>query len=1322
MSVTALTVADPEFHTPTSTTSRLPAVVGFGVVTARVTPTPCPVTCCTNAGGPAANTGWAGTRIVAFSRTMEDTSAAPRNEENMDPPSLKPMSGVCQGGVARRPNGKMADSHLAVVCRMHVTPAAATRRRSGRIGLPSAFSGPFLEGLRTGAADRDGNGIVSVREAFEYAAVRMVDRERRQTPQMRAAGVGDLILSNAPRRPELIPDDLLALTRSGLASTRLLAVDELSNWAHGNHRTREQLVATFETLEALERDPAERVAARARQALSGRLRITRTEVEEEPDPEQPDDPNWAAGSTFYEVNVRFFYDSDGDGHGDLRGITEKLDYLRRLGVDCLLLNPIMAAPSSADGRAASDFAAIDSGLGQPSHLLELLTLAHRQGLRVVLDLVLNHTSDEHPWFQASRSDPDGPYGNFYVWRDTGDAYAEADDPLSSRGAGWTYDGKRRQYYLHRYSRHEPDLNYDAPEVRAAMRDVMDFWLRQGVDGLRLLTVPYLFERTGTSSKGLDETHTYLRELRSWLDSTYPNRIFIAWSEDWPEGAGSYFGIAEHPECHLVMYASLMPSLLLAMRRETHRPVSRVLSQMREQPGDRHWAVFLRNGDELSLGLLHERERQELLHTYAPMARMRGVTGIRRRTASLLNDDRGQLELAFALLLSMPGVPVLYYGDEIGMGENLSLSGNRAVNTPMQWAPDRNGGFSVAQPENLPAPLIHESIYGYMAVNVENQLRARSSLLHVVEKLLETRHAWTAFARPGCRIVRSTNPAVLAFLRGERGDEVLCLFNFSRYPQTPVRPRRPSAEGADGRRRVPDGAGVRRVRPRRGRSRLLLALPGRPGGCHLIRQQLSGVHQAPRVEQLLEPAHEVQLVAALVVGDDPPLRLPQPVLGADAAVAGAGGVVDDPSEVSRARLEFGVAAALGFAEVVVQVAVADVAVRHDPDARDQLPECPVGAGQERRDAADRHADVVLEAGAFMVLRFRDAFAQRPEGSGLCRAGGDDRVRHHPRPDRVAQRRLEYAVEAGGGQRVVQLHQGVPGMPLAEGVPGAGRVAQHEPQALPGHDLEAGQPVAGLFAEDADQVDPRLRARQGDPGRRAVPHGGEELQDGGGDHPEGAFRADEQLLEVVAGVVLPQPPEPVPDPPVGEHHLQPEGQVPHRAVAEHSGPAGVGREVAADGATSLRAEGEREEPAGGRRGRLHRLQHRAGFHGDRLVGEVDVADPPHPGQREHHLAAGVVRDRCAAQPGVAALRHHRDTRLGAERDDRGHLLRAARPHDGRGCSRVGVSPVARVPGHLARVVDQPGGPDHLPQPAHESRGHEASTVPLGRCGVDMITSSR
>ncbi|MBQ1047060.1 alpha-glucosidase C-terminal domain-containing protein [Micromonospora sp. C51] len=650
--------------------------------------------------------------------------------------------------------------------------------------LPSAFSGPFLEGLRTGGADRDGNGIISVREAFEYAAVRMIDRERRQTPQMRAAGVGDLILSNAPRRPQLIPEELLALTRSRLAVARVLAVDELSNWAYGHQRSRDQLVAAFETLETLERDPAERVAERARQALSGRLRVTRAEVAEDPGPPEPaGEPGWAAGSTFYEVNVRFFYDSDGDGHGDLRGVTEKLDYLRRLGVDCLLLNPIMAAPALGDGRAAADFEAIDEGLGAPSHLLELLSLAHRQGLRVVLDLVLNHTSDQHPWFQASRDDPSGPYGDFYVWSDSGEGYAEADDPLGSHGAGWTYDSQRRQYYWHRYSRSEPDLNYDAPEVRAAMRDVMAFWLRQGVDGLRLLTVPYLFERSGTSSKGLDETHGYLRQLRSWLDSAYPDRILIAWSEDWPEGAGAYFGTAEHPECHLVMYASLMPSLLLAMRREAHRPVSRVLAQMGDQPPDRHWAVFLRNGDEMSLGLLHERERDDLLQAYAPLARMRGATGIRRRTATLLNDDRGQLELAFALLLSMPGVPVLYYGDEIGMGENLALPGHLAFNTPMQWAPDRNGGFSVAQPENLPAPPIHESIYGYMAVNVENQLRSRSSLLHVVEKLIETRHACPAFSRPGCRIVRSTNPAVLAFLRGEPDDEVLCLFNFSRYPQT-----------------------------------------------------------------------------------------------------------------------------------------------------------------------------------------------------------------------------------------------------------------------------------------------------------------------------------------------------------------------------------------------------------------------------------------------------------------------------------------------------------------------------------------------------------
>ena len=650
--------------------------------------------------------------------------------------------------------------------------------------LPSAFAGPFLEGLRTGAADNDGNGIISVREAFEYAAARMVDRERRQTPQMRAAGVGDLILTNAPRRPELIPRDLLLLTRSRLPSARALAVEELSVWARVRNRTREQMLAAEETLETLERDEDERVAARARQALLGRIEIDRAESEDDPGATAlMEDRNWAGGSICYELNVRSFFDSDGDGHGDLRGITAKLDYLSRLGVDCLLLAPIMASPSQSDGRDVSDFETIDAGLGQPSHLLELLSLAHRRGIRVILDLVLNHTSDQHPWFKASRADSGGPFGNFYVWSDAGGDYADAENPLGSSGAGWTYDAVRGQHYWHRYSSQEPDLNYDVPEVRSAMRDVMDFWLKQGLDGLRLLTVPYLFERSGTSSKGLDETHSYLRDIRAWMDSVYGNRVLLAWSDAWPEEASSYFGTDRAPECHVVTYASLMPSLLLAMQREVHRPVSSVLAQMRAVRDDCHWAVFLRNGDEMFLGLLADREREELLRDYAPLARMRGEAGIRRRMASLLNDDRGQLEFAIALLLSMPGVPILFYGDEIGMGENLSLPGNMAVKTPMQWAPDRNGGFSIAQQDRLTVPLIHESAYGYMAVNVENQLRTRSSLLHAVEKLIEHRRSSKAFDSPNCRIVRSTNPAVLAFVRGEGAEQVLCLFNFSRFAQT-----------------------------------------------------------------------------------------------------------------------------------------------------------------------------------------------------------------------------------------------------------------------------------------------------------------------------------------------------------------------------------------------------------------------------------------------------------------------------------------------------------------------------------------------------------
>jgi trehalose synthase len=650
--------------------------------------------------------------------------------------------------------------------------------------LPSAFSGPFLEGLRTGAADSDGNGIISVREAFEYAAARMAvgGANRRQTPQMRAAGVGDLILANAPRRSGLIPPALLELTRSDLPSARVLAADELGNWLHSGHRTREQLTAVQETLEALEHDPDDRVAALARLTLAGRVAADHAESEDEPGPViAAEGVEWVAGSVWYEINVRTFFDADADGHGDLRGVTARLDYLRWLGVDCLLLTPIMRSPSQSGGHDVSDFESIDGGLGKMSDLFELLGVAHRHGMRVVLDLVLNHTSDQHPWFQSSRGDRDGPHGDFYVWSDTGDEYAEAAEPLGSPGSGWTFDTVRGQYFWHRYTHHEPDLNYDSPAVRAAMREVMEFWLRQGIDGLRLLTVPYLVERSGTSSKGLDETHSFLRDIRAWMRAEYGNRVLIAWSDTWPQDAATYFGTDDEPQCDIVMYTSLMPSLLLALQRGAHRPVSGVLAQMGTPGAHRRWAVFLRNGDEMALDLLPEGERQELMGRFANLARMRGAIGIRRRMAGLLANDQHQLELAYALLLSMPGVPILYYGDEIGMGENLSLPGTMAIKTPMQWGPDRNGGFSTAHPESLAAPVIHETAAGYMAVNVEDQRRSRSSLLHAIEQLIERRHATPAFVSPTFRILRSTNPAVLAFVRGD--DEVLCLYNFSRSTQS-----------------------------------------------------------------------------------------------------------------------------------------------------------------------------------------------------------------------------------------------------------------------------------------------------------------------------------------------------------------------------------------------------------------------------------------------------------------------------------------------------------------------------------------------------------
>jgi trehalose synthase len=315
-----------------------------------------------------------------------------------------------------------------------------------------------------------------------------------------------------------------------------------------------------------------------------------------------------------------------------------------------------------------------------------------------------------------------------------------------------------------------------------MQDVMDFWLQLGVDGFRLLTVPYLFERRDTSSKDLDETHAYLRGLRSWMDAHYEGRALIAWSDSWPRDAASYFGADGAPEAQLVMYAPLMPSLLLAILHEVHGPVSDVLAEMDTTGPGVRWAVFLRNGDEMPLGLLRPDQRTELLNQYAALPRMRWGAGIRRRTAPLLANDRRQLELAFALLLSMPGAPIVYYGDEIAMGENLSLPGTHSVKTPMQWSPDRNGGFTDAEPENMPSPVIQHSVYGYLAVNVENQRRSRSSLVNLVKTLIDARRGTAALTGASCTLLRSTNPAVLAYLRGDGPEQVVCLFNFSRYPQ------------------------------------------------------------------------------------------------------------------------------------------------------------------------------------------------------------------------------------------------------------------------------------------------------------------------------------------------------------------------------------------------------------------------------------------------------------------------------------------------------------------------------------------------------------
>jgi len=512
--------------------------------------------------------------------------------------------------------------------------------------------------------------------------------------------------------------------------------------------------------------------------------------------ETPRDPNWYKRALFYEVLIRGFHDSNGDGTGDLPGLTSRLDYLQWLGIDCIWLLPIYASPLRDGGYDISDFTSILPEFGVLGDFVELVDQAHARGMRVIADLVMNHTSDAHPWFQASRTDPDGPFGDFYVWSDTDEGYPDARIIfVDTEQSNWTYDPVRGQYYWHRFFAHQPDLNYENPKVQDAMLEVLRFWLDLGIDGFRLDAVPYLYEREGTNCENLKETHEYLKRVRAEVDRLYPDRVLLAEANQWPADVVEYFGDERTggDECHMAFHFPLMPRIFMAVRREQRYPISEIMGQTPAIPASCQWGIFLRNHDELTLEMVTDDERDYMYAEYAKDPRMKANIGIRRRLAPLLDNDRNQLELFTALLLSLPGSPVMYYGDEIGMGDNIWLGDRDGVRTPMQWTPDRNAGFSTCDPQRLYLPLNMDPIYGYQALNVEAQQRNSGSLLHWTKRMIEIRKRHPVFGLGGFAELNSSNPSVLAFVREytdagrmpegvDPSDHILCVNNLSRFPQ------------------------------------------------------------------------------------------------------------------------------------------------------------------------------------------------------------------------------------------------------------------------------------------------------------------------------------------------------------------------------------------------------------------------------------------------------------------------------------------------------------------------------------------------------------
>jgi maltose alpha-D-glucosyltransferase/alpha-amylase len=495
-----------------------------------------------------------------------------------------------------------------------------------------------------------------------------------------------------------------------------------------------------------------------------------------------DDLYWYKDAIIYEVYVRGFYDSNGDGNGDLRGLEEKLDYLQDLGIDCLWLMPIFASPLKDDGYDIADFRAIHPSIGVVDDFTSLTRAAHARGIRIIADLVINHTSDQHAWFQAARADADSPYRDYYVWSDTASEYKGVRIIFKdTEHSNWTWDNVAKKYYWHRFFSHQPDLNYDNPAVRREMLDIIKFWLDHGIDGFRVDAVPYLIEREGTSCENLPETHEFLREMRSFVDTNYPGALLLAEANQWPTDLLPYFGDGD--EFHMAFNFPLMPRMFMAIRREDRRPILDIMAQMPEIPEGCQWATFLRNHDELTLEMVTDEERDYMYDEYAKDPRMRLNLGIRRRLAPLMDHGRRQIELLYSLLFGLPGTPVIYYGDEIGMGDNIYLGDRNGVRTPMQWTGDRNAGFSrVTNPSALYQPVSLDPVYHYQAINVEAQVRSPHSLLNWVKRLIRARKQNPVLSRGQLRFIPCPNSRVVTYVRTDGDQVVLLVHNLSRYAQ------------------------------------------------------------------------------------------------------------------------------------------------------------------------------------------------------------------------------------------------------------------------------------------------------------------------------------------------------------------------------------------------------------------------------------------------------------------------------------------------------------------------------------------------------------